>query len=176
MIFCVDKHIDFEYIVITMNDMPHTLNNDFLSFQAARLQNLITEMVECCEDRKIYESQKFGLPYSELKSLMLFNGERYLTVKGIAQRLEVAKSRVTKIIDGLIDKELVQRFEDPKDARIKLISLTQAGRKKAEEIRDFQKGLHRQILIHLGSDESKTVLSKLEMLRSAMEYVKKQLN
>jgi len=159
-----------------MNENSQNLNDEFLNFQATRLQNLITEMVECCEDRKVYESEKFSLPYSELNCLMLFDGERYLTVKGIAKRLEVAKSRVTKIIDGLIDKELVQRFEDPKDARIKLISLTQAGRKKAEEIKDFQKGLHRQILMHLGNDESKNILSKLEMLRSAMEYVKKQLH
>ena len=176
MLFSVDKRPYFEYNVITMNDISLNSSNEFLNFQAGRLKNLITEMVECCEDRKLYESQHFALPYSELKCLMLFDGERYLTVKGIAQRLEVAKSRVTKIIDGLIEKELAQRFEDPNDARIKLISLTQAGRKKAEEIRDFQKGLHLQILIHLGNDESKNVLSKLEMLRSSMEYVKKQFN
>jgi DNA-binding MarR family transcriptional regulator len=90
--------------------------------------------------------------------------------------LEVAKSRVTKIVDGLIEKGLVRRFEDPEDARIKLISLTPAGYNKAEEIREFQKDIHRQILIHLGEDESEKVLSKLEMLRSAMELVKKHLN
>jgi len=159
-----------------MNELSQNINLEFLNYQAGRLQNLITEMIGCCEDRKLYESHRFGLPYSELKCLMLFDGERYLTVKGIAQKLEVAKSRVTKIIDGLIRKELAQRFEDPKDARIKLITLTPAGRKKAEEIRDFQKDIHRQILVHLGDDESNIVLSKLEMLRSAMESVKKQLN
>lgn len=162
--------------VIIMNELIRSATDDFLNYQAGRLQNLITEMVECCEDRKLYETQRFGLPYSELRCLMLFDGERYLTVKGIAQRLEVAKSRVTKIIDGLIEKELAQRFEDPKDARIKLITLTPTGRKKAGEISDFQKDIHRQILVHLGGDESKQVISKLEMLRSAMESVKKQFN
>jgi len=159
-----------------MNELLPNTNDEFMNYQAGKLQNLIVEMVECCEDRKLYEAHRFSLPYSELKCLMLFDGERYLTVKGMAHRLEVAKSRVTKIVDGLIGKELVQRFEDPKDARIKLIALTPAGRKKAEEILEFQKDIHRQILIHLGDDESKIVLSKLEMLRSAMESVKKQFN
>ncbi len=49
----------------------------------------------------------------------------------MAQKLEVAKSRVTKIMEGLIHKKLVQCIDDPEDARVKLIRLTPAG---AEEI------------------------------------------
>ena len=157
-----------------VNKKESKKNGEFFEYQTLKLQDLITEMVQCCEDRKLYESQKFGLPYSELKVLILFNGERYLTVKGIAQRLDVAKSRVTKLTDGLLKRKLVERINDPKDARIKLISLTQTGQKKSEEIDAFHREIHGKILLQMGADERKILLSNLELLRSAMEAVKAQ--
>jgi DNA-binding MarR family transcriptional regulator len=159
----------------TMNKLADKVNEDLLNYQALRLQELIGEMLRCCEDRKFFETEKFGLPYAELKCLLLFGGERYLTVKGIAQKLDVAKSRVTKIVTGLIKKGLGGQIDDPGDARIKLISLTPAGQEKAEEIAAFQRELHRQILLRLDADERKGVFSYLELLRAAMESVKEQL-
>jgi DNA-binding MarR family transcriptional regulator len=117
----------------------------------------------------------FGLPIAELKCLMLFNGERYLTVKGIAQKLEVAKSRVTKIIHGLIDKGLVNRIEDPQDSRIKLISLSMDGNRKAQEINDFKTALHKRILTQMAPEERKHTISYLDLLRSTMEAVKETM-
>ena len=123
------------------------------------------EIIECCEDRKLYESQKFGIPYAELKCLMLFNGERYLTVKGIAEKLDVAKSRVTILIDSLIKKRLVERMDDPRDARVKLISMTPDGQKKSSEIEGFQNQIHRKLLLQMNSEERKAVLSNLATFR-----------
>jgi len=158
-----------------MNEISIAINEELLRYQAQRLQDLIAEMLKCCEDRKLYESERFGLPYAESKCLMLFDGERYLTVKGISQSLDVAKSRVTKLVTGLIEKGLVEQIGDPKDARIKLISLTPKGQKKSEQIAAFQTELYRKILLQMGADERKNMLSYLELLRAAMEAVKKDL-
>ena len=158
-----------------MNKKTYAFNEDLLMYQAHRLQGLIDEMLKCCEDRKIYESGKFVLPYAELKCLLLFDGQRYLTVKDIAQKLEVAKSRVTKLINGLKEKQLVTEINDPKDSRIKLISLTQAGHTRFNEIAAFQRELYRRILLQVDDDERNHMLSRLELLRSAMEAVKKDL-
>jgi DNA-binding MarR family transcriptional regulator len=158
-----------------MNQLASKVNEELLSYQAQRLQDLITEMLKCCEDRKFFESNKFGLPYAELRCLLLFGGERYLTLKGIAQKLEVAKSRVTKIVNGLVAKGLVKQIDDPHDTRVRLLSLTPAGHEKAQEIAAFQRELHRQILLHLDADERKGIFAYLELLRAAMEAVKEQL-
>ena len=168
MIYCLN-------LVHSMNKLATKLNDELLSYQAQRLQELIAEMLKCCEDRKLFETAKFEIPYTELKCLLLFGGERYLTVKGIAQRLDVAKSRVTKIVNGLVTKGLVKQIDDPHDARIRLISLTPAGEEKSQATAAFQRGLHRQILLHLDADERKGIFSYLELLRSAMEAVKDQL-
>ena len=163
------------YFVHIMNENEPKINEELIDYQTLRLQTLISEMLQCCEDRKIYESQKLGLPHAEVKCLMLFNGERYLTVKGIAQRLDVTKSRVTKITNGLVDKGLANRIDDPNDARVKLISLTSIGGKKSAEITEFHRNIHREILLQLSLEERKQVLSRMELLRSSMEAVKEQL-
>ena len=157
-----------------MNDYIETDPENLLAYQTLRLQSLIEEVVKCCDDRKLYESQKFGLPFAEINCLMQFDGERYLTVKGIAQKLAVAKSRVTKIINGLTEKGMVEQIHDPKDARIKLISLTTKGKQKTDEVVEFLRGLHQKILMQMGPEERKNVLSYLQLLRSAMEAVKAQ--
>ena len=157
-----------------MND-HNEINGEMLNYQTMRLRDIIAEIVQCCDDRKLYESRKFGLPYSELKCLMLFLGERYLTVKGIAEKLDVAKSRVTTILDRLIEKRFVERIVDPKDARVKLISLTPKGKKKAEQLKDHQRKIHGRLLLEMNNEERKNVLSHLELLRTAMEAVKEQM-
>lgn len=158
-----------------MNHKFQNTNRNLLDYQTLRLKNLVEEIQKCCEYKQLYESKKFGLPSAGLKCLMLFNGERYLTVKRIAQRLEVAKSRVTIIIQGLIDKGLVDRIEDPQDSRIKLISLTSLGTKKYQEITDFKVSLHKKILMHMVPEERKSIISHLETLRSTMEAVEETM-
>jgi DNA-binding MarR family transcriptional regulator len=158
-----------------MNYFRPKIPDNLLTYQSRRLQDLMREILQCCQERMLFESHKFGLPQAELKCLMLFDVERYLTVKGVAQKMEVAKSRVTKIADGLTKKGLIQDTEDPNDGRVKLLSLTPAGQKKLREIGTFVKDIHQKILYQIELDQRKTILSSLELLRSSMEAVKAEL-
>lgn len=146
-----------------------------LDYQTQRLQGLISEMVHCCQDRMVFQSQKFDLPQAELRCLMLFGDERYLTVKSIAQRLEVAKSRVTKILEGMEARGLVSRTDDPQDGRIRLISLTPEGRRRAQQIGGFLRDVHQRILLQFEEDQRLEIIGALESLRTAMEVVKQGL-
>ncbi len=155
-----------------MNKMAAHKSDIFLGNQTLRLRNLITEMNNCCEDRHLIEKKKFSLPIAEMKCIVLFKEEKYLTVKGIAAKLDVAKSRVTKLVDNLSRKGLVNKIEDPEDARIKLISLSPKGKVLVEEIQEFQEQLYEEILTLFDEKERASILSNLETLRSAMEVVK----
>jgi DNA-binding MarR family transcriptional regulator len=170
----LDRRFFFLIIVNTMNKVAAESIDTLLAYQTRRLQDLIAEILQCCKQRTSYLSERSNVPEAELRCLLLFSGERYLTAKGIAQRLEVAKSRVTKIINGLIQKGLVETMDDPKDARIKLIGLTPEGQKRAEDIGALSRELHQRLLLEFDQEQRKTVLSCLEMLRSSMEAVKKQ--
>jgi DNA-binding MarR family transcriptional regulator len=149
---------------------------EFLERQTQRLRDLITEMVRCCEGRNLLEMKRFSLPTAELKCLTLFKGEKYLTVKGMAQKLGVAKSRVTLLIDSLAKKELVNKIDDPADARVKLISLSAKGKALTDEIEEFQEGLYQEVLLRLETQERTEVISHLGILTSVMEEVRKKFS
>ena len=158
-----------------MNDYGAESTDVLLGYQSQRLQDLIEEVVHCCKERTVFLSKKFDIPEAELRCLMLFGEERYLTSKGISQKLDVAKSRVTKIINGLIQKKLVESIDDPKDARIKLIALTQEGQRISKELSAMVTDLHLKLLLEFEPEQRKMVISCLEVLRSSMEAVKNQL-
>ncbi|MBU2487918.1 MAG: MarR family transcriptional regulator [Proteobacteria bacterium] len=152
-------------------------NSESISqYQVLRLRDLINEMVRCCEDRRLYEHHRFDVPYAWVKCLLHFDGERYLTVKTLAEKLDVAKSRVTKIVDGLVEKGLVLRMEDPGDARVKLISLTKKGEEKLREVQEFHLMIHGKILMQMAPEERIALISHLERLRAAMEVVKESFS
>lgn len=144
--------------------------------QALRLRDLIADVLQCCQERMLFESKTFDLPQAELKCLTLFRNEHYLTAKDIAVRLEVCKSRVTKVVNGLLEKGLVERVSDPRDGRVKLISLTGTGRVKMAELDDFVGKVHQRLLLEIEPQQRTTVLGSLELLRSSMEAVKDKLN
>ena len=173
--FFLDKALGWFYFVNTVNDFYRTPKEQVSRYQANRLQDLIGDITQCCQEKTLYQAHKFNLTQAEMKCLLLFKEERYLTVKGLAQKLEVAKSRITRIIDGLVNKRLAQRIIDPEDARVILISLTPEGQKQVEALDVFLKDLHHQLLLELKENDRKNILASLETLRSSMEVIKQQL-
>lgn len=119
-----------------------------------------------------YQSDRFDLPDAELRCLLLFGDERYLTPKGIAQKLNVVKSRVTKIINGLIKKNLIQKIKDPEDSRVTLLSITADGRQKTDDINLFLSGIHYQVLSNIHPENRTDLLRNLEVLKASLESVK----
>ena len=148
------------------------MKTDVPEYQLEQFQELITKLFQCCQERMQYQCERFQLPDAELRCLGLFGNERYLTAKGIALKMNVVKSRVSKIIDGLIKKKLIQSIKDPEDFRISLLSLTPQGQKKLNEINGFLKGLHGQVLSQMAQDQRQAMLTNLDILKASMEAVK----
>jgi DNA-binding MarR family transcriptional regulator len=119
-----------------------------------------------------YQCERFQLPDAELRCLSLFGKERYLTAKGIALKMNVVKSRVSKIIDGLIKKKLIYSIKDPEDSRISLLSLTPSGQEKLNEINMFLKRIHGRVLSQITPDQRQAMLTNLDILKASMEAVK----
>jgi DNA-binding MarR family transcriptional regulator len=149
--------------------------SDIPVHQVDQLQKIISKLFQCCQERIQYQCDKFGLHDAEIRCLMLFGEERYLTVKGIAPKLNVVKSRVTKIVNGLIRKDLVQKVRDPNDSRILLLSLTPKGQAKLEDINVFMLDMHAKLLSLIQPDQRNNLLANLETLKLSMEAVKEMM-
>ncbi len=122
-----------------------------------------------------YQCERFQLPDAEFRCLGLFGEERYLTAKSIAHKMNVVKSRVSKIIDGLMKKKLIQRISDPEDSRVKLLSLTSEEQKKISEINEFLEDVHGRVLSQMVPDQRQAMLTNLDILKASMEAVKEMM-
>ena len=112
------------------------------------------------------------MPDAELRCLTLFGEERYHTPKGLAQKMNLVKSRISKIISGLAKKNLINKTTDPKDSRITLLSLTPQGQKKLDEINVFLTDVHHEVLQQMEPEQRKTMITNLELLKASMESAK----
>lgn len=137
--------------------------------QVQRFQELIYKLYQCCQDRMQSQSERFELPDAELRCLRLFGQERYLTSKGISHQMGVVKSRVTKIIEGLVNKGFIQRLKDPEDSRITLLSLTAQGQKKLTLINQYVASVNLGILSLMTPEQRNTLLAHLEVLQVSMK-------
>ena len=146
-----------------------TENRNVTEYQLNEFQNLINILFQCCQDRLTYQSKEFDLPDAELRCLMFFKDEKYLTSKSISIKMNVGKSRITKIIAGLLKKDMIKRIKDPEDSRVSLISLTSSGKEKLDEIKQFQDNLHRVVLSQVNDQERKKLLTNLDLLKACME-------
>jgi DNA-binding MarR family transcriptional regulator len=139
--------------------------------EAKRFQELVSGLYQCCQNRIAKQSRQFDLPDAELRCLRLFDQEDPLTPKDIAGRMGVVKSRITKIIDGLMDKGLIQRAKDPEDSRVWRLGLTLQGRKKLATINRSLVDANAKILSSMSPEQRHTLLIHLEALRNSMESV-----
>ncbi len=136
--------------------------------QIDQFQKLIYELYQCCQARMQRQSERFDLPDAELRCLRLFGQERYLTPKGIAIKMGVVKSRITKLIEGLESKGLVQRLKDPADSRIALLRLTAEGQAKLNQINNHLRAANTEVLARMTPTQREALLRHLDRLRTAM--------
>jgi DNA-binding MarR family transcriptional regulator len=158
-----------------MNNKDHSSGTNIPVHQAEQFRDLVLRLFQCCQERMQYQCERFGLPDAEIRCLLLFGEERYLTAKGIAYKLNVVKSRVTKIVEGLIRKKLLQKVPDPEDSRVVLLSLTPEGQAKLKEINRFTIDFNSQVLRTIHPDQRGDLLNNLELLRISMESANDRL-
>ena len=158
-----------------MNHLKENSLSEISGYQIQQFQALVTKLFQCCQERSQYQCERFQLPDAELRCLILFGEERYLTSKGIAYKMNVVKSRVTKIVNGLVKKKLVQRIPDPGDSRITLLSLTADGQEKLNKINEFYNFVNHQVLLQMEPEQRKAMLTNLDILKASMESVKEMM-
>jgi MarR family transcriptional regulator, organic hydroperoxide resistance regulator len=82
-------------------------------------------------------------------------GER--TIGELADRLDVRSSTMSQMIDRLELAGLVYRVQDERDARARLVRLTDEGRRVIEHLRNVRMELLSQLFQQLSEDEQQTL-------------------
>ncbi|AGN15977.1 MAG: MarR family winged helix-turn-helix transcriptional regulator [Methanobrevibacter boviskoreani] len=87
----------------------------------------------------------------------------HVTQKDLADEFSVSEGTVARAVKKLEDKDLIERKENPKNRREKIITITDEGRDFASKVFDVDNRWEDEILNHLSEDER--LIFKKELLK-----------
>ncbi len=104
----------------------------------------------------------------------LLEGEWDVTT--LASHTRVTKGAMTRLLDGLENRDWVTRSRGKNDARRVLISLTPGGKKEAQRLRNLTAQSIATILDRIPRSDRSQVIKSLTLLRKAAEQTRTQLD
>jgi DNA-binding MarR family transcriptional regulator len=133
-----------------------------------RLRHLIKEISNRCGQQDDKLCGGIGLNVSESNVLSAFGREKEITSSEIANKLELSNSRITRIIDNLIDKKLVKRNYSTTDRRIINLTLSEKGFEKSKLLEHKYCKCYEDIINNSDEGEIKKIMDSLEKLIKLM--------
>jgi DNA-binding MarR family transcriptional regulator len=82
--------------------------------------------------------------------------------------MELSNSRLTRILDGLVEKEIVTREVSRQDRRVILVELSRRGQKIKNTLSERYLRTHQEILDLLPEEAVDSVIAAMEKLEEAM--------
>lgn len=98
------------------------------------------------------------------------------TTTEIAEKLDLAKSRITRIADGMVAKGLITRKAAAHDRRVLYVEFTPRGKTLAQGFVKSLISLHEMVIGLFPQDRRKTVVDRLEEMKNAMQEVRDSMN
>jgi DNA-binding MarR family transcriptional regulator len=113
--------------------------------------------------------KELNLSFSHLRALHLLTPDRVLSMKDLAEALQLTPPSVTAMTRRMVQCGLMQRTPHPEDSRIMLLSLTDAGRELQQRIDQEHIERMTQLLQGLSEQEQQQFLDLLERAVNALQ-------
>src|SRR6266550_3458601 len=118
-----------------------------------------------------HEVVQLDMPIGQMKTLfILWTAGKPQTMGQLAHALDVSLGTVTGLIDGLIQRGLARREEDPTDRRQKLASLTPTAESRLRRMQHDDLRALRQGLVALAAAAGASVPARSAGTRSGSDH------
>jgi DNA-binding MarR family transcriptional regulator len=133
--------------------------DEFLPYRLSISANAVSRVIASAYD------VRFGLTIPEWRLIAVLREAQSATQQDLVRRTLMDKVAVSRAAAGLVERGLVKRTTDTKDARARRLSLTQDGMALHAEIAPLALGFEQNLLAHFNASEIavlKDLLSRLE--------------
>ena len=110
---------------------------------------------------KLGVEQPWGVRATELRVLNFLDGKDPVPINELARRIHVDKAWISRSVRQLVERRLVARRADPRDARISLVVLTKSGQALLDDIRPHAREGEREVLKGIDEKAFKRQLDRL---------------
>jgi len=136
---------------------------------AKYLAGLTIRLVASYEEKNSRLALERKLTESEFKCLRLIGNDKGLSNKKIADRMNLSQSRLTRIIDGLVEKGYITRETSNKDWRCLDLTLSRKAKLFVHKLDKLNYELHYKILNDINIIQQKSLIISMEKLYSETE-------
>jgi DNA-binding MarR family transcriptional regulator len=145
------------------------MKSEELEKDAAHLSNLTFTLLQTCQQKESLIAEQYGLTQSEFRCLKLFDKKEVINNKTIAKRMNLSASRLTRIIDGLVAKDYMEREINPSDRRNMDVNLSKKGVQLVLKLDQAYINAHKELLGDIEVSQHKPLIYAMTNLLSAME-------
>jgi DNA-binding MarR family transcriptional regulator len=105
------------------------------------------------------------LSFTQIKTLCALDAEGdERSLGSLAESLGISLATMSRSVDGLFERRLVMREEDPADRRMKRVRLTPAGRKVPEALTEARLSALHELIDSLGEADARALADALGMI------------
>jgi DNA-binding MarR family transcriptional regulator len=136
---------------------------------ALKMAELTIELLEDCQNKQERIAESLNLTISEFKALRHFKENTTIYAGNLAKKMDISNSRLTRIVDGLVKKNLVQRDLSLSDRRVMELKLTKEGRRTFKTLNEKYLQIQIEIIQYLSPGSAESVLNSLMNLHKALK-------
>jgi DNA-binding MarR family transcriptional regulator len=108
---------------------------------------------------------ELDLSFTQIKTLCALEADgEGRSVKALADSLGLSLPATSRAVDGLYERGLVGREEDPEDRRMKRVRLTDAGRKVPLALNEARLSALAELISSLGDEEAAALAQALQLI------------
>ncbi len=135
---------------------------------ANKLADLTFSLLGSCQEKEYRLAGNYDLTQGEFRCLRLFGTNERLNNKFLAEKMSLSPSRLTRIIDGLVEKNYVIRDIDVSDRRNMKLFLSPKGEELVSKLNKSYVDVHKEILAHIDESQHDTLISAMTSMLSAL--------
>ncbi|HWX73681.1 MAG TPA: MarR family transcriptional regulator [Solirubrobacteraceae bacterium] len=118
---------------------------------------------------------ELDLSFTQIKALCALDAEgEERSVKALAESMGVSLPAMSRAVDGLYERGLVDRQEDPLDRRMKRVRLTPAGRAMTDSLTAGRLIGIQEFLASLSDEEAGALARALQLILDGHEQIAEQ--
>jgi MarR family 2-MHQ and catechol resistance regulon transcriptional repressor len=131
---------------------------------AQEIYDLIYQLIRSLENSDRSTCACYGV--TPLQTLVLFDiaQKQPLGMQQLSQKMQLAVSTISRVVDKLVERGLISRQEDKNDRRAVLCSLTTNGQRVTQQLRDCYNGFFDQLVNNISPADLNGFLRGLRIM------------
>lgn len=133
------------------------------------LMEMLFKISRLMKEKMSFRSDLIHLSGLQIQTLVHLSQNKKVSMSDIAQYFLIELPSATSLINKLVDKDLVKRYEDQQDRRLVMITLTETGKTMFEQAMSQRKKKFEKILSYLSAKEKQDLLSIFKTLDNKLQ-------